>query len=266
MTSAALHFLRDSVVAARTKQWFKIRGGNDLLPAALAAALSDRIHYGAPVTQVHQTETGVHVTCRRDAIPITFSGDLVVCALPAAVIEKVTFVPDLPTAKRTALMELGSLPMARVFLQTRKRFWLERGDTGWAATDDPMDIWDYTRDQPGRRGVLGAYLSGAIAHQVSDLDDAQRARFVAERMERAHPGLREHLEASASYSWITDPWARGASAEFGPGQMSRFYQTLRMPVDRIHFAGEYTSPWSGWMNGALESGHRTAAAIISGGR
>jgi monoamine oxidase len=262
---SALNFLRDTVVAAKTRQWFKIRGGNDRLPAALAATLSEHIRYGAPVISLRQDDASVGVTFLRDRVPVTLSGDAIVCALPAAVMRSIEISPELPAAKRTALNDLGSLPMARVHLQTRRRFWEERGDTGWGASDDPMDVWDYTRDQPGRRGILGAYLSGAIAQQVTKLDARDRGRFVLERMERIHPGVTEHFEVSASHSWIDDPWARGASAEFAPGQMSRFYQPLRAHEGRIYFAGEYTSPWSGWMNGALESGHRAAEAIIARG-
>jgi monoamine oxidase len=29
----------------------------------------------------------------------------------------------------------------------------------------------------------------------------------------------------------------------------------------VHFAGDHTSPWSGWMQGALESGLRAAREI-----
>jgi monoamine oxidase len=260
---SALHLLRDTAVGMKTRMWFKIRGGNDQLPKALAATLSDRIRYGAVVSRIQQSDSGVSITYLRDRTPVTMTGDFVICALPAAVMRTVEVMPALPASKSTALNELGSLPMARVFLQCRRRFWLERGDSGWGATDDPMDIWDYTRDQAGHRGILGAYLSGAIARKVTTLSESERGRFVRERMERAHPGLSEHVEGTASYSWIDDPWARGASAEFAPGQMTRFYQTLRAPVGRIHFAGEYTSPWSGWMNGALESGHRAADAVIA---
>ena len=262
---SALNFLRDTVVGAKTRQWFKIRGGNDRLPAALAATLSEHIRYGAQVISLRQDDASVKVTFLRDRVPVTLSADVIVCALPAAVMRSIEISPELPAAKRTALNDLGSLPMARVHLQTRRRFWEERGDTGWGASDDPMDVWDYTRDQPGRRGILGAYLSGAIAQQVTKMDGRERGRFVLERMERIHPGVTEHFEVSASHSWIDDPWARGASAEFAPGQMSRFYQPLRAHEGRIYFAGEYTSPWSGWMNGALESGHRAAEAIIARG-
>jgi monoamine oxidase len=75
--------------------------------------------------------------------------------------------------------------------------------------------------------------------------------------------MRAHFEGSASYSWVTDPWALGAAAEFKAGQLSRFYGPLRAPKGRIHFAGEHTSPWSGWMNGGHESGSRAAAEIIT---
>lgn len=260
-TMSALHLLRDTAVGMATRQWFKIRGGNDRLPVALAAALADNIRYGAAVVRLEQDDSAVRVTYLRDRTPVTIAGDYAVCAVPAAVMKDVEISPALPERKRRALDELGSLPMARVHLQTSRRFWLERGDTGWGATDDPMDVWDYSRDQPGRRGILGAYLSGRIAETVTRLDAASRGRFVGERMERLHPGVTEHFEVSASYSWIDDPWARGASADFHPGQLSRYYQTLRAPEGRIYFAGEYTSPWSGWMNGALESGERVAARI-----
>jgi monoamine oxidase len=260
---SALHLLRDTAVGMTTRQWFKIRGGNDRLPAALASALSENIRYGAAVVRLEQDDGAVRVTYLRDRAPVTIAGDYTVCAVPASVMKSVEISPGLPEPKRMALHYLGSLPMARVHVQTNRRFWLERGDSGWGATDDPMDVWDYSRDQPGRRGILGAYLSGRIAETVTGLDAASRARFVLEPMERLHTGVTEHFEVSASYSWIDDPWARGASADFHPDQLSRYYRILRAPEGRIHFAGEYTSQWSGWMNGGLESGERVAAQIAA---
>jgi monoamine oxidase len=258
---SALQFLRDAALGASTKQWFKIRGGNDLLPKALASKLAEKIHYGAPVVRLEQDGASVRAIYLRDQTPVTISGDYLVCAMPPTVLRRVEVVPALSPAKRAAIDQLGSLPMARVFLQSRRRFWLERGESGWASTDDPMDVWDYTRDQPGTRGILGAYTSGRMAFQVTARDPVQRGPFVLEMMERVHPGMREHYEGSASYSWIEDPWALGAGAEFKAGQLSAHYHALRQPEGRIHFAGEHTSPWSGWMNGGLESGNRAAGEI-----
>ena len=80
-------------------------------------------------------------------------------------------------------------------------------------------------------------------------------------IEEIFPGLQEQYEVSASHSWSTDPFSRGAAAAFGAGMLSKHYQALRAIEGRIHFAGEHTSPWAGWMNGGLESGNRAATEI-----
>jgi monoamine oxidase len=262
---SALHLLRDAAVGATTKLWFKIRGGNDLLPKAFAAALADKIQYGAPIARIEHNDTGVRVTYRHLGAPVTVTGDYLVCTLPLPVLRKIEIAPALPAAKRAAIDEVQSFPMARVFLQSRRRFWLERGENGWASTDDPIDVWDYTRDQPGTRGILGAYTSGRMAQAITERNAEERIPFVLEMMERVHPGIREHFEGGASHSWITDPWALGAGAHFHAGQLSKYASVLPRAEGRIHFAGEHTSPWSGWMNGGLESGNRVAAEIRAKG-
>jgi monoamine oxidase len=260
---SALQFLRDAALGMQTKGWFKIRGGNDRLPVALASRLADRIRYGAPVVRLEQDSTSVRVTYRRGTALDTIVGDYLVCAIPSTILRRIEVAPALSAAKRAAVEAVGGLPMARVFLQARRRAWIEDGYTGWASTDDPIDVWDYTRGQPGTRGILGAYTSGRMARTLTAQEPPARGSIVLDMVERIYPGIREHVERTASYSWISDPWALGASAEFGPGQLSRHYQPLRAAEGRMYFAGEQTSPWSGWMNGALESGHRVAAEIAA---
>ena len=258
---SALQFLRDMALASATKQWFKIRGGNDLLPKALAKELSAKIYYGAPVVRLEQNTDSVRATYLRGDTPVTIDGDYLVCAIPPPVLRRVDVVPALTLAKQAAVDQVGFLAMARVFLQSRTRFWLQRGESGFGQTDDPIDVWDYSRDQPGTRGILGVYASGRMALQVTARDPVQRGPLVLEMMERIQPGMRENYEGSASYSWVEDPWALGAAAEFKAGQLSKHYDAFRAPEGRIHFAGEHTSPWNAWMNGGLESGLRVASEI-----
>lgn len=54
-----------------------------------------------------------------------------------------------------ALHEVGSLPMARVHLQTSRRFWLERGHTGWVTLRVVATGWVPAHD-PAGRAVVGA--------------------------------------------------------------------------------------------------------------
>jgi monoamine oxidase len=38
---------------------------------------------------------------------------------------------------------------------------------------------------------------------------------------------------------------------------------MRRPERRVHFAGEHTSLWIAWMNGALESAERVVEEILA---
>ena len=51
-------------------------------------------------------------------------------------------------------------------------------------------------------------------------------------------------------------------AAFGPGQMTALLPDLARSEGRMHFAGEHTSAWCGWMEGALESAERAAREIL----
>lgn len=61
--------------------------------------------------------------------------------------------------------------------------------------------------------------------------------------------------------WDEDEWARGGYAWFKPGQIFSLMPYIARPEGRVHFAGEHTSAWPGYMQGALESGVRAAGEI-----
>jgi monoamine oxidase len=76
----------------------------------------------------------------------------------------------------------------------------------------------------------------------------------------AHPDLPDNLERTASHCWDSDPFAKGAHAAPGPGQLT-LVQRLSDPEGRIHFAGEHLSDRPGWMEGAIISGLRAAREL-----
>lgn len=258
---SALMLLRDAAIGAKTKLWYKIRGGNDQLPKTFAAKMRDKIEYGAQVIKIEQDEREVRAVFIRADKQHIVKGDYLVNTLPLPVMRRVEVTPMLSMQKRDAINEIEYFSMGRVFLQSKKRFWTERGENGFAGSDDPLDVWDYTRHQEGKRGILGTYISGRLGARIAYQTPAEREDTILEMIERIHPGMRENFEVSASHSWLTDPFSLGAGAEFRAGQMTAFEPYLSLPEGRIHFAGDHTSPWNGWMNGALESGERVAAEI-----
>jgi monoamine oxidase len=93
------------------------------------------------------------------------------------------------------------------------------------------------------------------------LSEEKRIAFVTEQMSRFYPAIGEYFEGGISKCWEEDPWARGASSWYRPGQMAELWPHMARPEGRIHFAGDHTSPYIRWMQGALYSGNRAAVEI-----
>jgi monoamine oxidase len=66
---------------------------------------------------------------------------------------------------------------------------------------------------------------------------------------------------SATIAWPDEQYTGGGYAVFRPGQMTKFWELLRRPIGRIRFAGEHTETLAGYMESAVRSGQRVAAAI-----
>ena len=65
-----------------------------------------------------------------------------------------------------------------------------------------------------------------------------------------------------SHNWSTDPYAKGTWTTYRPGQLSRYYSDFFVPHGRLYFGGsDLARGWAGFMDGAIESGAETAAAL-----
>jgi monoamine oxidase len=87
----------------------------------------------------------------------------------------------------------------------------------------------------------------------------------ADGLERVFPGSRSRLTGSFTVAWAAEPYSGGTYSAFAPGQLTRFWRALRSPVGRLHFAGEHTEALAGYMESAIRSGKRVAAALRARG-
>ena len=261
---SALNLLREAAYRSLRKQSFTIRGGTDRLPKALASRLGERIQYGTPVTRIEQDANGVRVIGFQRGSPRTFTADRVVCAVPFAVLRNVAFSPAIGRDTRAAMFGLPNTSVVKVFIQTRKRFWIDEGLSGGASTDLPLSLLsERSINQPGTRGILEAYVVGPPARTLCALSQEERLRTVTADLIKLFPAIADQYESGTSKCWDEDEWSRGAYAWFRPGQMTRFLPTLGKPEGRIHFAGDHTSPTPGWMEGALHSAERVVKEVTA---
>jgi monoamine oxidase len=244
------------------KKGYKIRGGSDLLPRAFAARLSDRILYGAPVVRIEHDRKQVRAVYLQSGAHASLAADYLVCAVPFSVLRQMDISPRFSADKQKAIEQLLYTSVARIYLQTRRRFWVDEGLSGGATTDlSNMLIYDGASNQPMTRGILEAYLAGPQARRVTAMKEAERVSSTLGLVEKAHPRIRQHFEVGVSKCWDEDEWARGAYTWFKPGQMTSLLPHVARPEGRVYFAGEHASSLPGWMQGALESGNQVAREV-----
>ncbi len=249
---------------------YQLRGGNDVIPARLAAGLPrGSVRLGAPLLALRR---------RGDAYGLRFRGvrgevraDRVVLALPFTALRRVDLAgAGLSTGRLRAIRELGMGTNAKLLVQFRDRPGTYGGWNGDLSSDDPVgSAWESSLTQPGRSGLVTVFTGGRAGTRYPAARAHARAPagvVAAElrRLERFAPGAREGYNGRAWLdSWVDDPWARGSYAAFLPGQYTRWWGSLGRREGRLHFAGEHTSTHSqGYLNGGVESGERAAREVL----
>jgi monoamine oxidase len=260
MEASALFILR-VLATTEFKNLTKIKGGNELLPAAIAARLAGRIVYGARVVRIEQDAKGARVIFEQNGLQQSVQSDAIICTIPFGVLRTIEVHPRFTSLKHQAMEQLRYAPVVKVALQTNSRYWQQQGLSGFAEMDNSTEIWSPGWDRPSRSGILQLYQEGERALQLDQMSEDARLNFAAEFVGRVFPGLQTDPERSVSFSWQQNEWARGAYSELRPGQVFAFSPVLASREGRIHFAGEHTSAEPGWMQGALASGYRAAREV-----
>jgi monoamine oxidase len=260
---SALFLIRQIMMLRGSGRYLKIEGGTDVLPRAISASLSDSIRYECELVRLDQTSAGVRATCREKGRVDTIAADRAVLAIPFSTLRQIEINPPFSAAKRSAVQGLPYFGATRFLFQTKTRFWEKDKFTGAARTDAPAEIWDMSFGQPGTVGLLSLTTGGRdIERKLDAMTGVERVAYGHDLAKVAFPEISNELQKSFVQHWGEEPFARGAFSVFLPGQMGLWTKVMAEAESRVHFAGEHTSPWSGWMEGALWSGERAAQEVL----
>lgn len=244
-----------------SRQYFHIAGGNDQLPAALANKLDGAVRYGCKVVSIGQDDSCAWAVIEHADSHETVRGEYVVSALPFSVARNLFTDARLSSDKQRVIRELNYFPVDKVFLQMQSQFWKKNAQSGFANTDLLSERFlALGPDSPDQRGLLLSYVIGNKAAKLDEMDVQSRVKQTLADAENVFPSAGEHFETARSKSWSQDPWQLGGLSAFGPGELSFILVNARRE-GRILFAGEHTSRWNGWMQGAIESAHRVVQEI-----
>ncbi len=244
---------------------YRIAAGNSALPEAMASDLGTVVHLSTPVTRVDQHPWGVRVHAG-PAGAAPFDAARLVLAAPPPALRGITFSPALPTgvAAMVAGLDLGHA--LKVSTEYRTRFWRDEGLSGFTITGLPFGIgWESTDSAPGgagRPGVLTQFVTGDAAAAGARLPSGRRIASFQAQLDTVYPeGVARRTGVATTMAWADERYTGGGYAVFAPGQMAPYWPLLRQPHGAVWFAGEHTETLAGYMESAVRSGHRVAAAI-----
>ena len=237
-------------------------GGLHQIAARMHEALAAETRLGEPVVAVRQSDDGVEVETARGR----YRAGRAVVAVPPALCADVAFSPPLPARRVELLKRQTTGACIKAWVAYDRPFWRERGLNGAVADDTRPFSPVYDAAPPGAAGgLLAGFFDGAAAVEWSD-------RSQGERREAVLATLAEHLgpeaRAPTGYAerdWTREPWSRGCyGAYLPPGALTKYGPALRAPHGRVHWAGtETATAWSGYVEGAVLSGRRAAAEVLS---
>jgi monoamine oxidase len=262
---------------------FRIAGGNDRLPRAIAARLpKDAVRLQWRLRALAREADGrIALDFETPDGLRSVRADHVILALPFAVLRGLDYGrAGFDPLKRRAIEELGMGRNSKLHLQLGSRSWRRsdagRPGTGVVATDrGPLLTWESSRGQFGGTGLLVCYgldeASGALAAALpwtdagahSHVGDMARSTLAA--LEMAWPGVTPEWNGLATLSVpFLDPNLNGSYSYYRVGQYHTFggYEAVRQR--NVHFAGEHTSSeFQGFMEGAAAEGVRAARAVLT---
>ncbi|WHZ28649.1 MAG: hypothetical protein OJF51_003447 [Nitrospira sp.] len=244
---------------------YRIKGGNDRLPLALAEHLREDLRLNSVVRAICQDRNSVRVRVETsNGQKSLIQGKYVVLAVPTTTLRSIHMEPPLPAMQARAIDSLKYGRTTKALLQFGQSFWRKKGRPQACGTDAPTGaFWDANEEQADEVGILTLMAGGQASEDTQKIVE-----------QRGVEGLMEELDWMGSRSatllhsrivtWEDDPWAQGGYAYFDPGFDPRLRSWLARSHGRIVFAGEHTSlNWQGYMNGAVESGLRAVEEVCA---
>ena len=264
MNASFIELLRSEIMHS-FRDMYQIEGGTDRLPLAFMPALQARIRFGAKLIALDQSPENVTAHYQSLTGRKSISGDRAIVTLPFSVLRHIEILKPFSPAKQRAIRQLHYDGSGKIFLQCRRRFWeTDEGIIGGGSLTDlaVRNIYYPEHGRESGRGVLiASYTWGEDAQRWGWLSERDRIEQAIENVAQVHPQIMDEFGVGTSHMWQNDEFAGGAFALFEPGQQTLLHEHIIQPEGRIHFAGEHTSLVHRWIQGAVESGLRTAYEV-----
>ena len=246
--------------AAEGASLLEVEGGNLRLPEAMAARLAQPVLLGETLTSVESAGAEVRLRC---ASGRRIEADAAILSLPVPALRRVEFSPAPPLRQREAIDNVVFNKVTQAYLEAPADGWEASGIPGTVWSNAPFGRLFARRDAAGGNILVTVWINGDGCDRYDSLAEAEAGALILEDIFRFYPAARGNLHLRGLVRWGADPFSGGSWPAWAPGQIGRYYEALRQPVNGVHFAGEHTASEFSGMEGAFEAGERAAGEVIA---
>jgi pseudooxynicotine oxidase len=222
-----------------------LTNGTRGLLEAIAGGAAYETRLGTPVAAVRRRGDGVEVETRTgELLPAARA----VVAVPLNTLGAIEFEPALSELKLEGIALGQASRGIKIFIHAEG----EPISQNAIRPGHPFGYLDTEfMNDDGTQVMIGFGYDAA-------LNDATDLPRVQGDLDRIIPGYRA-VDASA-HDWLADEFSRGTWAIHRSGWYSRYYEEMRRPEGPVLLAGsDLAAGWSGFIDGAIESGLRAGA-------
>lgn len=192
-------------------------------------------------------------------------------ANPTNTYKDIRFVPALPYAKRGILSRTMPGKYNKILVTWKEPWWRTLGLSGGfnSYTGPICCSWELSDYENGNY-TLALFVAGDKAEKWCALNATAREQalitHLIELVGEEHAEVVSDVFEVNEKEWNKVDYIEGApTCALQVGDLGKYGQALRAPFNNIHFAGgELAFEWKGYFEGALRSGSRAAAEVVSG--
>ena len=221
--------------------------GSGGLAERVAAEISEHIRLSEPVTSVTELSDRVDVTTANGK---HYAGRRIILAAPLNTLGDIEFTPSLPPALAELVREGHTGRCIKVWskLSGSKHVFA----MGWPGIVE-CTVKGTVSEPDGERAIMASF--GLAPDLAIDRPDLVQAGLDDLKLEAT-------VEEVYGHDWIGDPYSKGTWLALRPGQPPT-HGRVESHWGAIHLAGaDFSGVWSGWVDGAIESG-RDAARMVN---
>jgi monoamine oxidase len=237
-----------------------LSGGTQALADHLAARLGDRVVLGSPVREIEQ---GSKVGIVSDRLIV--EAERAIVAVPPPLAGSLRFSPALGDRRLELCRRMAMGSTIKVNCLYEEPFWRADDLSGQMVHErGPASVTFDASWGPAEGRIVG-FISGGEGRRWSSAPaEVRRAAVLDCLADCLGEGAREPV-AYHDQVWDREEWTRGCPVGYmPPGLLSSAGPAIREPEGRIHWAGtETATEWTGYMEGALQSGERAGAEVVN---